>query len=371
MKIALIGQKGIPVNRGGGVERHVENLAISLANLGHEVYVYTRRNYTDRHLVNYQGVHLISLPSLSSKNLDAISHTFLACLDLIFKRKVKQVDVIHFHSIGPSSLIWLIKLFKPKTPIVATFHSQCYFNSKWGFLAKTYLKFGEWMITKADKLITVSKALSVYVKNKYPQARPEYIPNGVNMPSILEASEITQNWGLTKNNYILNVGRLVSNKGVEYLISAYQNLATDKKLVIVGDGSMETELKELAKNNANIIFVGNQSGQVLAELYSNAYLFIQPSEAEGLSLALLEAMSYKLACLVSDIPANSEVVGARGLTFKNKDISDLQNKLQDLLLNNNKIVDNQELMLAKVQADYNWPTIVDRIVGLYQELTNN
>ena len=365
MKIALIGQKGIPVTHGGGVEKHVENLAVRLAELGHEVLVYTRRNYTDKRLKEYKGVRLISLPSIPTKSLDAISHTLFACLDVIFRK----VDVVHFHSIGPSSLLWLVKLFKRKTPVLATFHSQCYYNEKWGWFAKSYLKLGEYMACrKADRVITVSKSLSEYVSHKYPGAKVAYIPNGVNMPQILEPQEITTNWNLTKDNYILSVGRLVRNKGLEYLIKAYQNLSTDKKLVIVGEGLLEAELKELANNNPNIVFTGNQIGQTLEELFSNACLFVQPSESEGLSLALLEAMSYKNAVLVSDIPANLEAVGENGLTFKSQNTDELKNKLQELLNDQNRLDNNKEEMYKKVVQDYNWHDLTDKLVQLYEEV---
>lgn len=364
MKIALIGQKGIPVTHGGGVEKHVENLAVRLVELGHEVIVYTRHSYTDKRLKEYKGVKLVGLPSVPTKNLDAISHTFLAAIDVIFRK----VDVVHFHSIGPSSLIWLVKLFKPHTPVISTFHSQCYHNQKWGFFAKNYLRFGEYMCSqKADTVITVSKSLLDHVSKKYPQAHAQYIPNGVNIPEILPAQEITAKWGLTTDSYILNLGRLVANKGVEYLIAAYKQLETDKKLVIVGDGVMEAELQLLADNHPNIIFAGNQIGQTFGELFSNACLFVQPSESEGLSLALLEAMSYHNPCLVSNIPANCEVVGENGATFQSTDVEDLKNKLTELLASPDKLKANKEAMYTKVVQEYDWSKIVNHIVDIYTQ----
>ncbi|MEI7451915.1 MAG: glycosyltransferase family 4 protein [Candidatus Falkowbacteria bacterium] len=368
MKIALIGQKGIPSNS-GGVETHVENLAIRLVQAGHEVIAYSRKGYTGSDLKEYKGVEIINIPSVKSKNLEAIVHTFLSCLDLIFKRKV---DVVHFHSIGPSSLMFLIKLFKPRTPIVFTFHCQDYYHQKWGVFARLYLKFGEMVACHlADKTITVSKDLEAYAKAKY-NARAKYIPNGVSLPEILEANSIKQ-WGLAKDNYIVAVSRLIRHKGLHYLIAAYQQIKTDKKLVIVGDSSYTDdyveELKALAGDNKNIIFTGKQGGQTLAELFSNAYLFVQPSESEGLSIALLEAMSYKNACLVSDIPANREVVDVNGLSFKNTDIHDLKVSLEYLLLHEEIINKNKEDMYARVKTEYSWDDIVKNIINEYQLLT--
>jgi glycosyltransferase involved in cell wall biosynthesis len=369
MKIAIIGQKGIPA-KGGGVERHVEELATRLVSRGNEVFVYTRPNYTSPELKEYKGVNLISKKTFSSKNFDAISHTFIACLDLIFKRKV---DVIHFHSIGPSSLILFLKIFKPKTPIVATFHSQCYLHKKWGFFAKSYLKLGEFILCKfADKVISVSKNLKKYAFKKH-KREAIYIPNGVNKAFDLMA-DLIKKWGLRKDNYIFLATRLIPHKGIHYLIKAFNNINTDKKLVIAGNGSYTDDyvkyLKEISKNNKNIIFTGNQTGKILTELFSNAYFFVQPSESEGLSFALLEGMSYG-PVLASDIPENIEAVGEAGFTFKNKNIKDLEDKIKYLLNNKEEVKKVKDEGREKVNIDYNWENITDDVLSVYEDSALN
>ncbi len=153
MKIAFIGQKGIPA-KSGGVETHVEDLSTRLVELGHEVLVYTRPNYTDKNLKEFKGVKLVSLASVATKHFDAISHTIRACFDVVRQ----DVDVVHFHSIGPSSMIWLVKLLKPGLPVVATFHTRCYEHQKWGRFAKFCLKAAEAICCKfSDQTIAVSK----------------------------------------------------------------------------------------------------------------------------------------------------------------------------------------------------------------------
>lgn len=367
MKIYIIGQKGLPAVS-GGVENHVTNLAIKLAKAGHDVFAYTRRNYTSKNWTEFMGVKLISLPSIGTKNLDAISHTFLACLDFIIKRK--DADIIHFHSIGPSSLIWLVKLFRPKVKVIFTFHSQCYFNTKWGKFAKFYLSWGERIgCKKADEVIVISKNLKKYVEEKYHRTT-NYIPNGVNIIEPRIADLIKTNWNLEKNSYILSVSRLVKNKGLEYLITAYQNLNTDKKLVIVGDGNYKEELEKLANNNTNIIFTGNQNGPILEELYSNTALFVQPSEAEGLSIALLEAASFKLPILISDIEANKEIMGDNAFSFVSKDTKDLEIKLNQFLKaeNQSNIDENIEIIYNKIHSQYNWDDIVSQTIAVYNKV---
>jgi len=367
MKIYIIGQKGIPAIS-GGVENHVTNLAIKLAEAGHDVFAYTRRNYTSKNFIEFMGVKLISLPSIGTKNLDAISHTFFSCLDFIIKRK--DADIIHFHSIGPSSLIWLIKLFRPKVKVIFTFHSQCYFNTKWGKFAKFYLSLGERIgCKKADEVIVISKNLKKYVEEKYHRTA-NYIPNGVNITEPRSVDLIRINWGLEKDSYILSVSRLVKNKGLEYLILAYKNLDTDKKLVIVGDGNYQEELKKMAGDNHNIIFAGNQNGQILEELYSNTALFVQPSEAEGLSIALLEAASFKLPILISDIEANKEIMGDNAFSFVSKDTIDLEKKLNQFLKGENRTIidENIKIVYNKIHSQYNWDDIVLQTMAVYKKV---
>ncbi|KKR20258.1 MAG: hypothetical protein UT48_C0019G0002 [Parcubacteria group bacterium GW2011_GWE2_39_37] len=365
MKIYFIGQKGIP-SRSGGVEKHVEDLATHLADAQHEVFVYTRPNYTPPELKEFKGVNLISLPSIGTKHLDAISHTFRACLDVV----KRDVDVIHFHSIGPSSLIWLIKILRPEVPIISTFHTRCYIHQKWGLFARLYLKFGEFMAcTFADVTTTVSRSLTDYANEKY-ETQTVYIPNGVNLPEKLPAKEIKK-WGLEKGNYIVTVSRLVRHKGIHYLIDAYKQLKTDKKLVIVGDGSFTEdyvqELKQMVGNNKNIIFTGSQSGRMLNELFSNAYLFVQPSESEGLSIALLEAMSYENAVLISDIPENLEAAENVGFSFKDRDVVDLRRKLSYLLKNPELVETNGRMGKNRVNTYYNWKNISKDMVAVYNQ----
>lgn len=365
MKIAFIGQKGIPTKT-GGVERQIEDLALNLVKNGHEVFVYARSSYNTENLKDWQGVKIITVPSIPSKNLDAITATFLACLDLV-RRKY---DIIHFQSIGPASLIWLVRILKPRTKIVFTFHCQDYNHKKWGAFARGYLKLGEKLGNLiADKVIITSYSLLRYAKEKY-HNNPVYIPSSAKLNNLVEANKISQ-WGLEKENYIVYIGRLVRHKGIHHLIKAYQKLVTDKKLVIVGAGSYTddyvTELHNLAAENPQIIFTGNQTGEVLAELFSNAAIFVQPSESEGLSFALLEAMSYARPCLVSNIEPNLEALGKTGVSFRTNDCEDLQAKLE-FMLTSNDLSNLGALALARVKSEYDADTIAKQTISLYQEV---
>lgn len=366
MKIAFIGQKGIPA-RSGGVEKHVEGLAVSLAQRGHNVIVYSRKHYAIDKIKEYHGIRVITVPSIPTKNLDAISHTFFSIIDVIRR----DIDVVHFHSIGPSSLLWLVKLLKPRAKVIATFHSQDYYNQKWNLFARLYLKFGEWVAcTQADEVIVISKLLAQYVRQSY-NTEPSYIPNGVAVKKANSSNALAE-WNLTEKNYILAVARLIPLKGLHHLIKVYSKLETDKKLVIVGDGSYTDkyvqELKSLATNNPQICFTGQQNGETLAQLFENALLFIQSSESEGLSVALLEAMAHRLPVLVSDIPGNLEAIGDTGYTFRCNDVANLRQQLEYLLrASPMNLVEKGELARKRVETEYNWNTITQLTEKLYQE----
>ncbi len=364
MKIAFIGQKGVPTQN-GGVERYVENLALSLINRGLEVLVYSR-SYYSRGIKEYKGIEVVSLWSLKSKNFEAITNTFFACLDVIFRK----IDVINFQAIGPASLIWLVKIFKPNTPIIFTFHCQDYYHKKWGLFARLYLKFGERIGCRyADKVIVTSQVLEKYVKQTY-GINPIYIPYGAYAQEAIPVKDIRR-WALDDQNYITYIGRLVRHKNIHLLIKAFKQIQTDKKLVIVGGSSYTDnyvkELMDAAKDDDRIIFTDNQSGQVLNELFSHSYLFVQPSEYEGLSVALLEAMGWGLACLVSNIPQNLEGIADAGLSFREGDVHDLKAKLQFLLNNPTEVARLGAAARERVRTEYNWPGVASQIETVYHD----
>lgn len=364
MRIAIIGQKGIPVKY-GGVEYHVFQLALKLVEKGHNVIVYTRNNYTDKNLKEYKGIKLIHLPTISTKHLDATFSTFLASIDVLRR----NVDVVHYHSIGPCLFIWIPKLLKRNTKVIATVHCKDYEHKKWGFLARCFLKIGEYLACKIPhKTIVVSKLLNSYIRKRY-GVSSRYIPNGVciekNMPDV----SLPKKWNLKPYNYILTVNRLVPHKGIHYLIKAYNKISTDKKLVIAG-GSCYTDdyfnyLKKLAKGNKNIIFTGFQYGDFINALYCYCYLFVQPSESEGLSTAILNALSYNRPVLASNIPENLELIKGIGFEFENKNVNDLYSKLEFLIKNPELLKQKTKKQKEKITQFYDWNRIIEDIIRVY------
>jgi len=379
MRIVMIGQKGIPFIRDGGVERHVEELAIRLTERGHEVHAYVRPRFIINGQKIYKGVHLISLPSIPTKNFDTITHTFLATLHVLFKK----VDVVHYHGVGPSTLTWIPRLFKPKTKIIVTFHSIDRFHKKWGWFARVYLGWGEWTATHfPHKTIAVSQAIQKYCKENF-NKEVLYIPNGVTVEKAAGTDKIKQ-FGLEKDDYILTVARLIKHKGIHYLIEAYKRIENHfgrdaknwpggkiRKLVITGAPSFTDDyfayLNKLAGQSPNIVFTGFQTEEMLKQLFANAYFYVHPSESEGLSMTILEAMSRGTCVLISNIPENLEVIDHSGFSFQTKDVNDLYEKIIYLLNFPEGVVRRGEQGLKFIKEHFDWGKIVEQTEKVYEK----
>lgn len=329
----MLGHKRIP-SREGGIEIVVEELATRMVALGYDVTCYNRgghhvsgKEFDQQKNKEYKGIKLKTVFTLNIKGIAAMSSSVFGGIRAAFG----NYDVVHFHAEGPCAMLWLPKLLGKRC--VATIHGLDHQRAKWGKLASTYIMLGEKCAVKfADEIIVLSEGVQKYFEEKYGR-KTRFIPNGVNKPEIKSAKLITEKYGLTKDSYILFLGRLVPEKGIRYLIEAFKDVQTDKKLVISG-GSSDTdefanELKELAKGDERILFTGFVQGEELEELYSNAYVYTLPSDLEGMPLSLLEAMGYGNCCLVSDIAECSEVVENKALIFRKSDVGDLKVKLQD------------------------------------------
>lgn len=367
MRIAMIGQKGIPA-LSGGVERHVEELATRLAAAGHEVFVYCRKQYAKDGtlLKEYKGVRLVYMPTIPTKHLDAIVATFFASFHSLFL----GIDIFHYHAIGPSLFAWVPRIFSPRAKVIATFHCQDYYHKKWGAFARFVLRCGERAAcTFPHETIVVSKTLKKYVRKAY-RREALYIPNGVTIPAKQSTKALTK-WGLTSGKYVLSAGRLVKHKGVHYLIDAFRKvkatLPAGMKLVIVGSSAYSDEYVEalhaLANTDPDILFLGEQTGATLAQLFAHAGLFVQPSEAEGLSIALLEAMSFGIPVLVSSIPENTEVLPDKAWQFQNKSVPDLGRKIKGAFKRDARTVGKQNK--EHIVQNYNFDRLIDEALKAY------
>ena len=368
LRVAMFGQKRL--SREGGIEIVVKELCTRMARDGCQVTCYNRSGhhvsgaeYDEK--IEYEGIRQKSVLTIEKKGLAAVSSSAFAAL----YSALGKYDVIHIHAEGPAFFAWLPKMFGKR--VVVTVHGIDWQREKWksGFGSK-FIRQGEKNAVKyADEIIVLSKGVQDYFKKVYGR-ETNFIPNGVNRPKLRAAEQISEKFGLSKDSYILFLGRLVPEKGIRYLIEAFKQVKTDKKLVIAGGSSdtdsFERELKDLAKNDERIIFTGFVQGSLLDELYSNAYIYTLPSDLEGMPSSLLEAMSYGNCCLVSDIPECTEVVEDKALIFKKSDVSDLWEKLQDACNHPENVMELKKEAADFICKKYDWDDVVEKTRELYR-----
>ena len=371
MKIVVTGTRGIP-NIMGGVETHCEELFPRIAKRGFDVTVIRRTNYVKDGLTEWKGVRLVNIDSPKKKSFEAIIHTFRA----INVAKRLKADILHIHAIGPALLVPYAKMLGMK--VVFTHHGPDYDRDKWGFAAKTMLKLGERMgCMFADDVIVISDVIRNLIKRKYSRtSHVHLIYNGVSQPEICDYPEYFNELGIEKGKYILGMCRFVPEKNLHHLVAAYckikneqlksNNPSEDIKLVLAGDTDFEDDysrnLKEMARKNG-VVLTGFIKGKKLHSLLTNCCAYCLPSSHEGLPIALLEAMSYGVEVIVSDIPANLEVGLPKDDYFPVGNVDVLAEKLKAVI----------EQPLQHIDYDmkkYDWEKIADQVRDVYSELTN-
>lgn len=366
MRIAYIAVKGIPI--GGGIEKLTEEIGTRMVKKGHEVMVYCSRDYGTVDC-KYRGMKIKTVSSVNTKSLHKISICYNATIDLI---RGKGADVVHFHAVGPSIFSIIPRL--KSIPTVVQAHGLEWKRDKWGVVGRTFFKLADYSaVYFPNKTTSVSKVQKQYYEKRFAK-EIVYIPTGVNNVQLAEPEWILKQ-GLEPDRYIFFAARLVEEKGAHFLVEAFRSIDTKLKLVIAGDAAhsekYKAKLRDIAGDDKRIIFQGFITGQPLAELFSNAYLFCLPSTIEGLPIALLEAMSYGNCCVASDIPENLEAIESFGYTFQNRNPSDLKKVLQDLILNPGKVQRKKDAARQHVLKNYSWEMIADQMESLYYSILKN
>ncbi len=352
MKIAMIGHKYVP-SREGGIEIVVDEISTELAKMGHNVTIFNRKRKQNKKINEYNGCKIVEIFTINKKSLDAIMYAFFATLKAKRMAERGELDIIHFHAEGPC---FFLNLFPPKIKrkykIIVTIHGLDWKRGKWGGFASKIIKSGEKKAVKyADTITVVSKNIQKYFIDEY-NKETVYIPNGIRKLKIKEPEIIKKKYGLTKNSYILFLARIVPEKGLHYLIKAWKKIkqekSTDLKLVIAGGNSHSdkyyNKIQQMCIGDDSIIQTGFVQGQILEELYSNAYLYVLPSDVEGMPISLLEAISYGIPCLVSNIEENMEIIKDEMFFFNKGDVKSLAEKMLMLINTNDIFCKNSSLL---------------------------
>jgi glycosyltransferase involved in cell wall biosynthesis len=361
MKIIVTGTRGIPGIQ-GGVETHCEELYPRIVSLGYEVLLVRRSCYVpinDR-LTEFKGVKLHNLFTIRKRIIETLLHTFRA----VFFARIKRAEILHIHAVGPAIFTPLARLLGMK--VVFTHHGPDYERAKWGPIARFTLKLGERLgIAYANEVIVISEVIQKLISQKYDRTDTNLIFNGVNLPIITEKSNYIEKLGLRPRGYVFTLGRFVEEKGFDLLINAFNQVnKSDYQLVIAGDADQEEsysrKLKLLAKAN-NVKLTGFVKGEELQQLFSHARLFVLPSYHEGMPISLLEAMSYKLPVLVSDIPANKQISLPENNYFVSRNIESLVTALKHDL--------NQKFELVEYDMTrFNWDNIAQQTAEVYNKI---
>jgi glycosyltransferase involved in cell wall biosynthesis len=361
IRVAFIGGRGV-ISKYSGIESFYEQAGSELARLGHEVTVYCRTYFTPSQS-DHNGMRVRRLPTIRSKHLETVVHTLLSSLHAM----TSNYDVVHYHCLGPALFSFLPRLAGKKT--VVTVQGLDWRRSKWGPIAARVLHWGELASVKLpDATMVVSRTLQQYYRDHY-RRDTVYIPNGAAIAPCRAPAQVIE-WGLTPGNYILFLGRFSPEKNCHLLIEAFERIHTDMKLVLAGGTShSDSYVEELRSHESpRIRLLPWVAGANLEELLANAALFVLPSDLEGLSLALLDAMAAGVCVLTSDIPENREVVDGAGFTFRRGDAGDLERML-DVLVHDPELRRRAaERERVRVRSDYRWPEIARSIEATYYKV---
>lgn len=358
LRIAFIGGRGV-ISKYSGIETYYEEVGKQLAQRGHSVTVYCRNHFTPA-IAEHNGMKLVRLPTIRSKHLETLVHTFLSTAHAIRQR----YDVVHYHALGPALFAAIPRLFGTKTAV--TVQGLDWQRGKWGRIAEAVLRLGEnASVHFPDKTMVVSRVLQQRYRDIH-KAETVYIPNGGFLRDRREPQNILD-WGLQPGNYVLFLGRFSPEKGCHLLVEAFEQIETDAKLVMAGASSYCDDYSRGLRQHAGdrIRILDWVSGETLDELLTNAMIFVLPSEMEGLSLALLDAMGAGLCVLTSDVPENREVVEGAGFTFARGNANDLAQRLRFLIANPAVREVAGSMARKRIETDYRWAKIAQDIEETY------
>ena len=353
--------------RGGGIETYTREVGRRLAARGHEVTVYSTRG-KDQCVNEFEGMRFVWLPKVKPHWAEKCGGALVAAR---LAMREETPDIFHLHSVVAGSLAPLLR--HKGAPCIVQMHGIEWLRSRWGTVAKGVLKAMERAsLASADATTAVSQTQCEYFKSHY-NLDCEYIPTAADIKDFASPKLICD-MGIRPRKYVLFAARLVPEKGAHYLIEAFKRLSTDHQLIIAGEapasGGYGQQLLDLAKDDKRIRFLGRIQGRLLEELFSNATLFAQPSELEGLSIGLIEGMSYGTPCLSSDIPENREVVGSAALLFRNKDVDDLERQMNWAFSNVGATARLAAQGRLRVQELFTWDRVVDQLEALYKRVAH-
>ena len=362
LHILLLGMRGIPDVQ-GGVEKHAERLALALTKLGCNVEAVVRNDFVPKGTTSWNDIRIVRLWNSRTKGVEAFFHTLFGVLYAAWRRP----DILHIHGIGPAIFAPLARVLGLR--VVVTYHSLNYEHAKWGPFGRAVLRIGEWFgMAFSNGKIAVSEELVRRMNQAY-GTRVNNIPNGIAKPEFVPTIDTLQAFGLSTKRYVLTVARIDEAKRLLDLIAAYASIPNPGfELALVGQadhmGPYARAVDEAARQTPGVMLLGRQTGRALAELYTHAGAFVLPSSHEGQPMAVLEAASYGLPVILSDIPAHRELAVPGARYFAVGDIAALERQLRSIFATP---------FLPRIRADdrldivakHDWDDIARRTFAIY------
>jgi len=360
MKIGFICIKNAKTS--GGVEKYTLEMARRLCNKGHQIYIYTTDN-NDIPII--KGVRFVYVPSIRKGPLEKITGSMFATFYALYH----GVEIFHYQAFGAGAFAFIPRIFGKVS--ITQGHGIEWKRAKWGRLGKLVLILTEAMSVKfSNSVLTVSRVQAKDIEERYGKV-PAVIPGGIS-PIDCSNSDVLRDLNIKRSGYILFVARLVAEKGAHYLIDAFKNIYDPNLRLVVAGGYDDNDpyFRQLivkAQNDERIIFAGFKSQDDLSVLYTNALTYVIPSELEGLSLSLLDALAYGVPCVASDIPENLEALdgGRLGTVFANADIFELTEILNYVVTNQAAVIETASEAKQFVRLKYNWDYLAEILHEFY------
>ena len=366
LRIAAFGFRTIPPSKGSaGADKFALELFPRLVKKGHSVIAYNRR-YPDVYVegTEYKGVKIKTFKTTNTKGFDTLLHSLKCTWDIIVHN---TADIVHIQNGGNS--IWALPLRIFGKKVFISQDGVDWKRGKWPWYGKLYLRLSAYITSRIPNQVIFDNVIAKRLFEEQFKKQFEYIPFGSEVEAVTEDDSILKKYNLSKGGYYLFVGRFIPDKGLHYLIPAFIQADTDKKLVLVGGSpnpsKYEQKIRQLA--NENVIFAGYIYGDDVIRLMLNSYCYIQPSDVEGLSPAVLTIMGLGIPLIVSDIEENLYAVQETALKFKKTDINSLLCQINYAENNYQGMMNLAVKAKKRALQEFNWDKVTDDHIRLFKK----
>ncbi len=363
MRIASFGFRSIPPSSGSaGADKFAVEFLPRLAERGYQVTGYNRiYPGQTKGADQYRGVRVVYFKTIPKSGIDSIIHGIKVTWHILTRN---TANIVHIQ--GNNALFaFILKIFGKK--VILSIDGTEFEREKWSWFMRKLVLANAYLAVWSCKYIAIDNIFTRELFEKKFKKKFDFISFGAEIRDVKD-TDILSKLGLQRGEYFLFVGRFIPDKGLQYLIPAFEKLATNKKLVLVGGSPNPSEFEENLKktNDPRIIFAGFIYGDDTVTLMKNSYVYIQPSDIEGLSPVVLSVMGLGTPLICSDIKENLYLVQDEAITFRKSDTDDLRSKMQQSLEEREKHLALAANAKQRILKEYSWETITDQYIELFE-----